>query len=91
MNKLEGCSCLRKRSVAFLIFHTLFYDFFPQTYTQLAISRHRKAIVDKCMEDSERDWALSNTAISHKFGRQCSLLSSILTLPFINSPKFNFY
>lgn len=42
------------------------------------------------MEDSKRDWTLSNTAPPLKFG-QWNFLASILTLPFINSSKFYFW
>lgn len=55
MTKYEACSCARKCPEAFLIFHTLVYDFFLRTLhcTRIMVKFATlcgKKIVDKCVE-----------------------------------------
>ena len=59
--------------------------FFPRSGCKFAEKNHRQMYGTK-----NRDWTLSSTATSIKFG-QCNPLSSIFNLLLINCSEFNFW
>lgn len=71
---------MRLRPVAFLILYNL-SNCFPTT------CKASQKFVNRCMANEKRDWKISGTATSPKFG-YCHPLPSILTLLVINSSEF---